>query len=406
MLQVLVREAKFGLTVLENIKSRLKMKYRNFGRLDWKPSALGFGCMRLPTTDNQPSGANIDEVLSIEMIRHAIDNGVNYIDTAYPYHQGKSEIVTGKALRDGYRERVKLATKLPVWLLNEPADFDRLLDEQLHKLSTDHIDFYLLHALTRKSWEGKVLKHDLLNKAQEAIKDCRINYLGFSFHDSYEVFEEIIKVYDWTFCQIQYNYMDISNQAGTLGLKLAAGRGIGVVVMEPLMGGNLANPPAAVRTEMEKVADRYTPADLALKWIWNQPEVSVVLSGMSNMEQVVENLHSADESAADSFENAEHNAIDALRNSFSSRIAVPCTNCKYCLPCPNGVDIPANFEFFNHAYLYDDLPGAKFRYSVYLSPSERSDNCIACGECEERCPQQIEISSWMPKVTEMLSQGR
>ena len=382
------------------------MKYRIFGKLDWKPSALGFGCMRLPVTDNQPSGANIDEVLSVEMIRHAIDKGVNYIDTAYPYHQGKSEIVTGKALRDGYRERVKLATKLPVWLVNEPADFDRLLGEQLDKLSTDHIDFYLLHALTKKRWTDSVLKHDLLKKAQAAIKDGRIHYLGFSFHDSYEVFEEILKSYDWTFCQIQYNYMDINNQAGTSGLKLAADRGIGVVVMEPLMGGNLANPPAAVRAAMGKVADHYSPADLALKWIWNQPEVSLVLSGMSTMEQVVENLRSADESAADSFKKAEHDAISALRKSFSSRIAVPCTNCKYCMPCPNGVDIPANFEFFNHAYLFDDFAGAKFRYSAYLNQSERSDNCISCGECEDKCPQQIQISSWMPKVTEMLAPGK
>ena len=382
------------------------MKYRIFGKLDWKPSALGFGCMRLPTTDNQPGGSNIDEVLSVRMIRHAIDEGVNYVDTAYPYHQGNSEIVVGKALRDGYRERVKLADKLPVWLVNEPADFDRLLGEQLDKLSTDHIDFYLLHALTRKRWTDHVLKHDLITKAQAALKDGRIRYLGFSFHDSYEVFEEIVKAYDWTFCQIQYNYMDINNQAGTKGLKLAAGKGIGVVVMEPLMGGNLANPPAAVRTAMDTVADRYTPADLALKWIWNQPEVSLLLSGMSTMEQVDENLRSADESAVNTFEVAEQKAIAALRKNYSSRIAVPCTNCKYCMPCPNGVDIPVNFQYFNHVYLYDDLAAAKFRYSFYLTLSERSDKCIACGECEEKCPQQIKISSWMPKISEMLSPGK
>jgi uncharacterized protein len=382
------------------------MKYRIFGKLDWRPSALGFGCMRLPTTDNQPSGANIDEELSIRMIRHAIDTGVNYIDTAYPYHQGNSEIVVGKALRDGFRERVKLADKLPVWLVNEPADFDRLLGEQLDKLSTDHIDFYLLHALTGKRWTEHVLKHDLLSKAQAALKDGRIRYLGFSFHDSYEVFEEILNAYDWTFCQIQYNYMDINNQAGTKGLKLAACKGIGVVVMEPLMGGNLANPPAAVRTAMDRVADRYTPADLALKWIWNQPEVSLLLSGMSTMEQVDENLRSADESAVNSFEVAEQKAIAVLRESYNTRIAVPCTNCKYCMPCPNGVDIPLNFQYFNHVSLYDDLAAAKFRYAFYLAVSERSDKCIACGECEDKCPQQIQISSWMPKVSEMLSPGK
>ncbi len=379
------------------------MKYRNFGRLDWQPSALGFGCMRLPTTDNQPLGANINEELVVRMIRTAIDKGVNYIDTAYPYHQGNSEIVVGKALQEGYRERVKLADKLPVWLVNEQADFDRLLDEQLNKLSTDHIDFYLLHALTRKRWMDIVLKHDLIKKAEEAVKDGRIRYLGFSFHDSYDVFEEIIKAYDWSFCQIQYNYMDISNQAGIKGLKLAAGRGIGVIVMEPLLGGHLANPPASVRVAMDQVSDRYTPADLALKWIWNQPEVSLVLSGMSSMEQVDENLRSAEGSAVNSFTTTEKKAIASLRKNYRAGIAVPCTNCKYCMPCPHGVEIPANFEFFNHAYLYNDLAAAKFRYSIYLTHSQRSDKCIACKECEDKCPQKIEISTWMPKVSEMLS---
>jgi predicted aldo/keto reductase-like oxidoreductase len=382
------------------------MKYRNFGRLDWKPSALGFGCMRLPSTDNQPASANINEKLAIRMIRHAIDAGVNYIDTAYPYHQGNSEIVTGKALGDGYRDRVKLATKLPVWLINEPADFDRLLAEQMEKLLTDHIDFYLFHALNKRRWTDLVLKHNLLEKAQSAVKDGRIRYIGFSFHDTYEIFEEIVKGFDWTFCQIQYNYMDIHNQAGTKGLKLAARRGLGVVVMEPLMGGHLANPPAVVRSAMDKLADRFTPADLALKWIWNQPEVSMVLSGMSTLEQVDENLLSADTSAVNIFDSHEKKIITALRKKYRTRLAVPCTNCKYCMPCPNGVDIPVNFELFNYAHLYEDIPVARFRYSIYLAQSLRSDKCIACKECEDKCPQKIQISSWMPKITEMLSSDK
>ena len=379
------------------------MKYRNFGRLDWQPSALGFGCMRLPTTDNQPTGANIDEKLSIRMIRHAIDEGVNYIDTAYPYHQGNSEIVTGKALQDGYRARVKLATKLPVWLISESADFDRLLAEQMKKLSTDHIDFYLLHALNKWRWTELVLKHKLLEKAEKALKDGRIGYLGFSFHDSFDVFEEILNAFDWSFCQIQYNYMDINIQAGTRGLKLAARKGLGVIVMEPLMGGHLASPPQAVRQAMDRLASRYTPADLALQWIWNQPGVSVVLSGMSNMEQVDENLKSADRSAVKGFDMEEHKVIAELRRRYRTKLAVPCTSCQYCMPCPNGVDIPVNFELFNYAHLYDDIPVAQFRYSIYLPKSQRSDKCIDCKECEDKCPQKIEISSWMPKITKMLS---
>ena len=298
------------------------MKYRKFGKLDWQPSALGFGCMRLPTTDNQPAGGNIDEKLAISMIRHAIDKGVNYIDTAFPYHQGNSEIITGKALKGGYRERVRLATKLPVWLINEPADFDRLLAGQMEKLATDHIDFYLFHALNKSRWRDLVLKHNLLERAESAIKDGRIRYIGFSFHDSYDVFEEIVKAYDWTFCQIQYNYMDTRTQAGTRGLKLAARRGIGVIVMEPLMGGPLANPPEVVRSAMDGVADRHTPADLALQWIWNQPEVSLVLSGMSNMEQVNDNLRSADRSSVKSLESDEQKIIASLRKEFRKRILI------------------------------------------------------------------------------------
>ena len=379
------------------------MKYRNFGRLGWQTSALGFGCMRLPTTDNQPTGANIDERLAIQMIRHSIDEGVNYIDTAYPYHQGNSEIVTGKALRDGYRQRVKLATKLPVWLIKEPDDFDRLLAEQMEKLTTDHIDFYLLHALNKWRWNEIVLKHKLLEKAEKALRDGRINHIGFSFHDSYDVFDVIINAFDWTFCQIQYNYMDINIQAGIKGLKLAARKGLGVIVMEPLMGGHLANPPESVRKEMNDIADRYTPADLALQWIWNQPEVSVVLSGMSTMEQVNENLRSADKSAVRSMGIQEQKIIAALRKSYRTRIAVPCTSCQYCMPCPNGVDIPLNFELYNYAHLYDDIPVAQFRYSVYLPKSQRSDKCIACKECEDKCPQKIQISNLMPDITKMLT---
>ncbi len=381
------------------------MKYRNFGRLDWKPSALGFGCMRLPTTDNQPLSAEIDEKLAVHMIRHAIDEGVNYIDTAYPYHHGNSEIVTGKALHDGYRNRVRLATKLPVWLINEPADFDRLLAEQMGKLSTEHIDFYIFHALNKARWKDLVLKHNLLEKAQSAQRDGRIGHIGFSFHDTYEVFDEIANGFDWTFCQIQYNYMDIHNQAGTKGLKLAARLGLGVVVMEPLMGGHLADPPAVIRKEMDEIADSYTPADLALKWIWNQPEVSLVLSGMSTIGQVDENLHSADTSAVNGFNRLEKNIIAALRKKYRTRLAVSCTNCRYCMPCPNGVDIPVNFELFNYAHLYEDIPVARFRYSLYLAQSERSDKCISCRECEDKCPQKIPVSDLMPKISEMLSPG-
>ena len=380
------------------------MHYRNFGKLDWKVSALGFGCMRFPTTDGKPNSPNIDEPEALRMVRHAIDNGVNYVDTAYVYHDNRSEIVLGKALQDGYREKVKLATKLPVWLVNAPEDFDKLLNEQLQKLQTDHIDFYLLHALSKGRWSDVVLKHDVLARAAAALADGRIRHLGFSFHDDFEAFEEIVNGSDlWSFCQIQYNYMDTENQAGVRGLKLAASKGLAVVIMEPLLGGRLADPPQDIRAAMEKFPVRRSPAEWALEWLWDQPEVSVVLSGMSTLAQVEDNLRSAEASRPLSFGPAEQALIAQAREMYAARTAIPCTRCNYCMPCPNGVNIPGNFEYFNYARLFDDVPGARFRYQVFLTEAQRSGSCIACGICEGMCPQEIPISEWMPKVSELLA---
>ncbi|MGD0831078.1 MAG: aldo/keto reductase [Terracidiphilus sp.] len=380
------------------------MQYRNFGRLDWKASALGFGCMRFPTTDGERLSPNIVEDEAIGMVRHAIDQGVNYLDTAYPYHGGQSEIVVGKALRDGYREKVKLATKLPVWLVESPADFDRLLNEQLVKLETDHIDFYLLHALGHSRWHDVVLKHKLLDRAEAALADGRIRHLGFSFHDEYEAFAEIVNGTDlWNFCQIQYNYMDTESQAGRRGLKLAAEKGLAVVVMEPLMGGRLADPPKDVREAMENFPVRRSAVEWALQWLWDQPEVSVILSGMSTMAQVDDNLRIANQSCAGVFTAADQTLIADVREKYSARTAISCSKCGYCLPCPNGVYIPANFEFFNYAHLFDDVSGARFKYQVFLKEEQRSTSCIACGLCEEKCPQKIVISEEMAKVTALLA---
>ena len=379
------------------------MQFRNFGSLSWKVSALGFGCMRFPTRSGSRLNSDIDEAEAMRMVRYAIDNGVNYVDTAYVYHEGQSEIVLGKALKDGYRERVRLATKLPVWLVEGSGDFDRLLDEQLTKLQTDHIDFYLLHALGMSRWQDIVLKHGILGRAEAALADGRIRNLGFSFHDAYDAFETIVNGSDlWSFCQIQYNYMDTENQAGTRGLKLAASKGLAVVVMEPLMGGRLADPPKDIRETMESFPLRRSPAEWALQWLWDQPEVSVVLSGMSTMAQVEENLFAADRSRNEDLSPAEMALIAEVREKYSTRIVIPCSKCNYCMPCPNGLNIPANFEFYNYAHLYENVGDARFRYEIFLKESERAGACIDCGVCEEICPQKIAISDWMPKVAALL----
>ncbi|MHB8064958.1 MAG: aldo/keto reductase, partial [Ruminiclostridium sp.] len=310
------------------------MQYRKFGKLDFKVSALGFGAMRLPTDEDIIDGnrlsKNIVEPEAIRMVRYAIDQGVNYIDTAYPYHGGNSEIIVGKALKDGYREKVKLATKSPTWLIKAPEDFDRILDEQLNKLQTDSIDFYLLHSLSAASWKNVILKFDILKRAEAAKEEGKIKHIGFSFHDEGPAFIEIVDGYDkWEFCQIQYNYLDIENQAGLKGLKYAASKGLAVVVMEPLLGGRLANPPKDIKAILDEKGEKRSASYWALQWLWNQPEVSVILSGMSNMEQVEENLSSADKSGVGLFGTQELDTIERVIRKYGERVAIPCTACSY-----------------------------------------------------------------------------
>lgn len=379
------------------------MRYRKFGGLDWAVSVLGFGCLRLPTI--RGDDAVIDEAKATRMVRWAIDHGVNYLDTAYGYHGGNSERFVGRALQDGYREKVRLATKLPCWMVESTADFDRYLNEQLEKLQTDHIDFYLLHGLGKDTWT-KVCDLGVLRWVEKPLADGRIGHLGFSFHDTFDVFKEIVDAHDgWTFCQIQYNYMDVEEQAGIRGLKYAASKGLAMVIMEPIRGGRLANPPQSVTELWHSASTKRTPADWALQWIWNHSEVSVALSGMSTMEQVQQNLASADMSGPNTLTDAELALIAGVREQYQELCPIPCTRCRYCMPCPNGVDIPRNFEIFNEGRMYDQIEIARDQY-VHLDEGKRASACIQCRQCEELCPQQIPISEWMPHVHEVLGEGQ
>jgi hypothetical protein len=383
------------------------MQYRKFGRLDWRTSALGFGCMRFPTTDGKPSGRNIDKSEATRMVRLAIDRGVNYIDTAYPYHGGRSEALVGRILGDGYRERVRLATKSPIWLIKKQSDFDKYLDQQLRRLRTDHIDFYLFHGLRKETWEKVVLRRKLLARADRAIGEGKIDHVGFSFHDKFAAFKQIVDGYDgWDFCQIQYNYMDVKNQAGTRGLKYAASKGLGVVVMEPLLGGRLATPPREINTMIRESGAANSPADLALQWLWDQPEVSLVLSGMSTMGQVRGNLISAERSRIGALTGKERSLIERVRKEYESKAIIPCTKCEYCMPCPHGVRIPLNFTEYNDGFIYNDLESARRVYAKFMSKKIRASSCKGCRKCEEKCPQGIRISEWMPKVDAVLGRGK
>jgi predicted aldo/keto reductase-like oxidoreductase len=380
------------------------MQYRTFGKLDWKVSALGFGCMRLPTIGGE--NANIDEPEATKMVHYAIDRGLNYVDTAYPYHGENSERFVGRALKGGYREKVRLATKMPCWKVETAEDFDLLLNEQLEKLQDEHIDFYLLHALNKERWT-KVRDLGVREWAERAIADGRIGYIGFSFHDDYDAFQTIIDEYDgWTFCQIQHNFIDIENQAGTKGLRYAASKGLAVVIMEPILGGRLVDPPDPIQQIWGGAAKKRTPADWALQWLWNQPEVSVVLSGMSAMQHVEENVASAEVSGVGTLTEEELALFDQVRKKYQELCPIPCTKCGYCMPCPNGVDIPRNFAVYNEGVMYDKPDRAREEYNNWMPEEKRASACIQCRECEEKCPQSIVISEWMPIVHEVLGEGK
>jgi len=376
------------------------MKYRKFGQLDWKVSALGFGAMRLPTIGGDSS--KIEEPHAIKMIRYAIDHGVNYVDTAYPYHQGQSEYLVGKALKDGYREKVRLATKMPSWLVEKYEDFDKYLNEQLEKLDTNHIDYYLLHGLNKGRWP-KLKELGVFEWAEKAKADGRIKYLGFSFHDDYELFEKILEDSEnFTFCQIQYNYMDTEYQAGVKGLKLAAKKGLAVVIMEPIKGGKLAvTPPKDVQAVWDKAEKKRKPAEWALQWVWNHPEVSVVLSGMSEMRHVEENVEYAGRSGPGTLTDTELSLIKEAKQAYLNLGFVGCTACRYCMPCPQGVAIPEILGLYNEYYMSGQNPEIKEKYWEKITLETHSTNCVSCGVCEEQCPQELPIRKFMGETARM-----
>lgn len=358
------------------------MQYRDFGKTGEKVSALGFGCMRLPTLDNLMH--SIDTTEAIRILRTGIDQGINYIDTAFFYHNGKSEDLVGQALQDGYRDKVLLATKSPFGGFKFGFEFEKILDTQLKRLQTDHIDMYLLHAADLKSWKNSALKFDLLSKMERAREQGKIRYIGFSFHDDFDAFMTILNGYgSWDFCQIQYNYVNTDYQAGTRGLEEAAKRGLGVIVMEPLLGGKLAQPTDNLKAALP---EGMSPVQAALDFIWDRPEVSLLLSGMSNEQQVLENLRFADESRIGKLTEEQKACYPAAKAVFETTARISCTHCEYCIPCPAGVEIPEIFAQYNKSV--QDLKEAKKAYKKIKGGAQK---CVSCGKCETKCPQQLPI---------------
>ncbi|MHB8164929.1 MAG: aldo/keto reductase, partial [Methanoregula sp.] len=381
------------------------MLYRTVPKNRDKLSILGFGCMRLP----RKKDGSLDEERAILQIRHAIDCGVNYIDTAPSYHQGRSEQILSKALVDGYREKVRLATKLPPWSVKCREDLDKILNNQLSLFATDHIDYYLIHSLEKRRWE-KMKRLGVLDFFSAAKKDGRIKNAGFSSHADIATFKEIVDAYDWDFCQIQYNYLDENNQAGTEGLKYAAGRQLAVMIMEPLRGGNLAGRiPENVQKIWDEAPVSRSPAEWALRWVWDHPEVTVVLSGMNDESHIDENLHTAESALPNSLTAQEIEIVNRVRDTYRQLMKVGCSGCGYCMPCPSGVDIPGCFALYNSHHLFPHDRIAKAHYlELHVSLFglvSYAGLCRNCGKCVRICPQHLPIPRLLKDVSRDMDGG-
>lgn len=363
-----------------------------FPTIGVESTALGFGCMRLPVKDGK-----IDEPEAIRMIRHAIDSGVKYIDTAYPYHGGESELVVGKALKDGYRERVLLATKLPCWNVHCHEDMMKLLDEQLAKLQTDHVDFYLLHALNQGRYD-EMKSYDYMSFFDEALAQGKIRYPSFSFHDGKQAFMNILNDYDWKMCQVQMNILDDENQATLEGIRAAGRKGVGVVIMEPLRGGLLANPPANVKAVYDAFADKRSPVEWAFRYLYTMPEVMTILSGMSDAAQLEDNLRIFNAASRDELTAEEKQLYVDVKAAYMSRIKTKCTGCAYCQPCPRGVKIPNAFRGYDEALLFDrSFEGG---YNKLVEEKADPSLCVGCRKCEKACPQHLPIVQFLKDIRE------
>jgi len=374
------------------------MRYRTVPKNGDTLSALGYGCMRLPS-----KRGSIDEELAARQIYSAIDRGVNYVDTAYPYHNGRSESFLGKILpRNGYREKIKLATKLPHWSARSTEDMEKIFSSQLDKLQTDHIDYYLVHSLTGASWE-KAKHKGVIEFLDKELASGRIINAGFSFHGASDEFSKIADDYDWTFCQIQYNFLDTSNQAGTAGLEYAASKDMAIIVMEPLRGGNLAKkPPKEIRDIWNRTGNNWSAAEWALRWLYNSPEVTVVLSGMNVDAHIDENIRIASEAQAGSFSTEESSLVAEAADTYRRLMKVGCTGCQYCMPCPAGVNIPACFAIYNSYHMFGDK-GAKLQYlarngGIMQEKTSYASQCVECGKCLEKCPQGLDIPTLLKDV--------
>lgn len=371
--------------------------------MEWEVSVLGFGVTRLPLKGKDP--ASIDDAESINILRYAIDHGVNYLNLDCKCdicgYERLSRLIC-LALQGDYRQKIKIAVNISCSLIISSRNIEYFLDNQLKWLHSESIDFFLLGGLNRETWP--ILNGlDILPWADSALADGRIGKLGFAFHDHFQSLREIIGAYDkWSLCQFEYSYMDIDHHPGIGGLKFAADKGLAVVVTNPLKGGWLTKePPKSVAKVWANAPHKRTLAEWGLNWAWNLPEVSTVVSDMSTMKQVVENIDLADSAEADSLTVAEQVLISQVRDAYRKLRHVPCTSCRGCMPCPQGIDVPRIFELYNDAIMYDDIDSVR---SIYNFEGHRIDNCNECGACLNACGRKIPVLDWL-KVADSLFNG-
>ncbi|GAA0742709.1 aldo/keto reductase [Clostridium oceanicum] len=373
------------------------MQYRTMPNSNEKLSVLGYGCMRLPTRIGGEASSLIDKQKALKQIRYAIDNGVNYLDTAYPYHLGASESFLGEyVLKDGYREKVNIATKLPCFTINKKESIEEIFNKQLKKLQVDYIDYYLLHALDGKTWD-KMVSFGIIDFMDKIRKEGKVRHMGFSFHGTRDDFKRIVDSYNWEFAQVQFNILDENFQAGIEGIEYAHSKGLGIIVMEPLRGGSLVGKiPQEVGKLYDSAKIKRNPVDWALRWIWNHPAVTLILSGMNNEDHIKENIKIASESLPNGLTDTEINILNDVRNKYHELMKVGCTGCAYCMPCPAGINIPGTFKSLNNYHMFSKF-GAKMSHMIYAGvqtkdgKSHWTSSCLDCGKCEKACPQGIKI---------------
>ncbi len=367
---------------------------KHIDKLGIDTSILGFGCMRFPTVDG-----NIDEPLAEQMLDRAYAAGVNYFDTAYPYHNGQSEPFVGRVMSKYPRDSFFFATKLPLWSVNSLDDAKRLFKEQLEHLRSEYVDFYLLHACNRERFD-KMVDLGVVDYLVSEKEAGRIRNLGFSFHDNFDAFRHIIEYRDWDFCQIQYNYMDREDQAGDAGVALAEALNIPLVIMEPVKGGSLATLPEDVTRPFRAIDPDASTASWALRFVASRENVKVVLSGMSTPEQLEDNLKTFTDFKP--LIEEEESAVEEVAETLRKRVFNGCTGCRYCMPCPNGVNIPGNFSIWNDYGMYNNAGRTKWKWEHDFADDVKAKNCVECGLCEEACPQHISIRENLKELQEML----